>query len=87
MKMTDNGPVVAKSIRINDDFSWQLHIHQKMVHLESLEVSLPCSLVSISAFKEVFSNIVGSNICCGNPDEKFHSLAHSRKGVFLNSKG
>ena len=87
IEMMDNGPVIVESICIHEDFSWQLHIQQKIIHPESLEVTMPSLLNSVSALKHIISYVDSCNICCGNPDGKFHPLVVSRNGKFMDSSG
>ena len=85
MEMTSKGPVVAVSICIHEDFSWQLYVQRKVI--EPCSPALPRVLDSVSALEAIISYVSSCNICCGNSDEKFLPLANCRKGKFMDSSG
>lgn len=77
--------VVTRSLIVSQDLSWMVHVHgHKLDPIRcSSTLSIPAEL-GLEDFKELVAVVTGSNVCAGNPDERFVEMAESRKGKFLS---
>lgn len=77
--------VVARSLIVNKDFTWVVHVHgHKLGPLKcSVTSAIPLKL-GLDDFKKLADVVTGSSICIGNPDERFIKMSESRKGEFLS---
>ena len=74
-------------IVIHSDFTCHLLYYTARVPNSDVLLSIPSAIItSASVCKEVFELLDTLPLCSRNPDEKFISLAETRKGVFTNGK-
>ena len=89
LQITSNSDQISLAIKIAEDFSWTLQVHSRSIepHACSILSAVPQSLVSAKLVGQLICQVEQSSICQGNPDEKFISLAASRKGIFVRHSG
>ncbi len=82
-------PEVTLSVRVLQDFTWMLFFCGRQVLPNRCQVlgHVPSQLVSVAAVTDLLKVIDDSQVCSGNSDEKFSTLALSRKGVFKDPTG
>ena len=57
------------------------------ISIDSMNNSLPSHISSVSAVHDVITFVNGCSTSYGNADERFISLAQSRKGKFFDASG
>jgi len=84
---SDEGhPFLERGLVVHSNFSW--HVMYCTAHVLNSDVlaAIPSIITSVSACKEALHYLDTLSLYCGNPDEKFITLAEFRKGIFTNSK-
>lgn len=80
-------PVMQFTMVINQDMSWSLFVFGvELSHHNIPGIELPSLLDSTSSISHLLQHLTSVSICQGNPDEKFHQLLPSRKGMFMNKE-
>ena len=88
--MNNEQPSIAMSVAIRDDFTWVVGVQGRTFDAVTLPTScrvwhtVVCSLTSFHNLLDLLRSI---SICPGIPDEKYHFIAQSRKGKFLDHSG
>ena len=83
------GMVISFSISINANFEWNLHYlgHPIKISECSMLANFPRELLTLTLIKTLTSELDGSKICPGNPDQKFQVLSKKRQGIFKDHAG
>lgn len=79
-------PKLYLMVTISSDMSWGLQIGEKVVD-NCLLQSIPKTFSLATEVIGLLRQIDGSQICIGNPDEKFLPLLGRNKGVFKGQSG
>ena len=79
----------SHTLQINSDFTWNVYVHGHLAQRSqcSLLSDVPERLQCKEDFNSLFAAVCDSNVCIGNPDERFEPLKVERKGVFKNANG
>ena len=88
--MNNEQPSIAMSVAIRDDFTWVVQVQGRTFDVVTLPTSCrvwPTVVCSLTSFHNLLDLLGSINICPGIPDEKFHLIAQSRKGKFLDHSG
>ena len=82
-----NTTSVQLSIEVDEDLQWNISVRGKFTSLPDALKSLPSLLSSLTILREIVAHFDSAVICEGNPDDKFVSLASSRRGIFRSVSG
>ena len=88
-RLTSNSDRISLAIKIVEDFSWSLQLHGRSIEPDACSIlsAVPQHLVSAELVGQLAHQLEQTSICPGNHDEKFLSLAASRKGIFMSHSG
>ena len=88
--MNNEQPSIAMSVAIRDDFTWVVRVQGRTFDAVTLPTSCrvwPTVVCSLTSFHNLLDLLRSISICPGIPDEKYHFIAQSRKGKFLDHSG
>ena len=72
-------------VKVESDFSFQITVGDYAI--SNLSYFVAVKLDSVPAVIKVLEKCVGSQICIGNPDEKFDQTRLRRSGIFIDQTG
>ena len=76
---------VTHSLTVNEDLTWEVFVlGHKINAAETFLRLIPCHL-GIDSLSQLLQLVEGSNVCPGNPDERFVELVSSKKGSKITS--
>lgn len=79
--------VITRSLVVSQDLSWLVYVHgHKLDPLRCSLTSVIPSELTFEDFKTLIAVITTSNICPGQPDQRFIEMAESRSGKFLSPR-
>ena len=86
---SSNQPVsVSHCLIINENLTWKLYVHQKVLHHDNCAALHSFSLFlkpsTVNSFLEKLDSL---RICIGNPDNNFIELCEAQKGRILSPDG
>lgn len=79
--------VILRLLLISSDLTWQVYVAEHLVPSESVLLKDFPSTVTGDIATNIIFTLSEANICLGNYDDRFITLAHTRKGKFLSHHG
>ena len=79
---------VERSITVNTDMSWHVHIAGKLVPIATNKVlrDFPCRISEVKCLQSIMECVVRAHICPGNPQPEFVEIVNKRGGSSAGSK-
>ena len=82
----NSSPAINCSLVIKNDCTWQIHVHGHCLPQDSPVLAEHPSVLNSTSAALLLSGLSHMNICPGNPEEKFTSIAATkRNGEFLSA--
>jgi len=79
---------VERSITVNTDMSWHVHIAGKLVPIATNKVlrDFPCRISEVKCLQRIMECVERAHICPGNPQPEFVEIVNKRGGSSAGSK-
>lgn len=80
---------ISHTLQNKHDLTWNVYISGHLVTRDrcSLLSDVPHQVTCPTDYHRLFSIVLTSNVCCGNPDNKFEPLKKQCRGTFKNAAG
>ena len=86
--MKSNPPTVTRSVTLNPDFTWFVHVHKRVVPRDNEVIQrLPERVTSVSTLTEILIAVKAARKCPGNPEEHFVQILEKRGGSVVGING
>ena len=80
--------VVSRSLIVQQDFSWMLHVHGHHVNPSAVPLSRIPSYLESETATALLETVSSLHTCIGNPEDKFTQLGKAKKNrQFLSGNG